>query len=104
MRRYIYFDGREMLLCEWAREFKIKRQTLSKRIDAGWDLAEAMRHPVRDNVSKAAAEARAAGIPTYESVPCRACGGVTRITRSGSCLGCKRENARKKHKEKTRKK
>ena len=62
MKRLIYYDEREMLLCEWAREFRMKRQTLAKRLNSGWNIEAALNHPVRESINMDAETARITGL------------------------------------------
>ena len=93
MRRLIYYDEREMLLCEWAREFGMKRQTLAKRLNSGWDIETALNHPVRDAINYNRKYAKILGEKYYNSVPCLRCGCKIRQTSSGDCPVCKRLRA-----------
>ena len=43
---YVEIDGRRATIAVWARRFGINPQTVYARIRAGWDVAEALRHPV----------------------------------------------------------
>ena len=90
MRRLIYYDEREMLLSEWAREYGMKRQTLARRLNSGWDIETALNHPVRDAINLDAATARLTGEKFYNSVPCLECGTKIRYTKGGECPVCKR--------------
>lgn len=94
MQRLIYYDEREMLLCEWAREYKMKRQTLAKRLNSGWDIEKALNHPVRECINMDAATARITGEKYYNSVPCAKCGCKIRNTKKGYCPVCKRAKAK----------
>ena len=98
MRRLIYFDEREMLLCEWAREYGMKRQTLARRLNSGWDIKKALSHPVRDSINMDAAAARITGEQYYNSVPCYKCGCRIRSTKKGYCPVCKRNKAKEDYK------
>jgi len=90
MRRFIGYLGREMLLCEWAREFNIPRKTLSKRLAMGWSIKDALNRPIRPKVSLNRAEAVEKGEYHYDSIPCKNCGCKIRITRNSDCPSCKR--------------
>jgi len=95
MRRFIGHLGREMLLCEWAREFKISHKTLERRLARGWSIEDALNRPVRivDNISKA--EAIASGDYYYDAIPCKNCGCKIRITRNSDCPACKKDRHKK---------
>ena len=94
MRRLIFFDEREMTLCEWSREFKMKRQTLARRLNSGWDIERALNHPVRDSINMDAAAARITGERYYNSIPCVKCRCSIRDTKKGYCPVCKRNKAK----------
>ena len=98
MRRLIYFDEREMLLCEWAREYRMKRQTLARRLNSGWDIETALTHPVRDSINMDAEAARITGEQYYNTVPCVKCGCKIRNTKKGYCPVCKRAKAKEGYK------
>jgi len=95
MRRLIYFDEREMLLCEWAREYGMKRQTLAKRLNSGWDVRTAITHPVRATINMDRETALITGEEYYNSVPCKKCGCRIRNAKKGYCPVCKREKAKR---------
>jgi len=94
VQRLIYFDEREMLLIEWARERGMKRQTLARRLNSGWGIEKALTHPVRDSINMDAAAARITGEKFYNSVPCLKCGCGIRSTKKGYCPVCKRNKAK----------
>jgi hypothetical protein len=43
---YVEIDGKKASIAVWARRFGINPQTVYARIRAGWDTAEALRHPI----------------------------------------------------------
>lgn len=79
-----------MLLCEWAREFKIPRKTLSKRLSLGWSVDDALNRPIRPKISLNRAEAVEKGEYHYDAIPCKNCGCEIRITYNSDCPSCKR--------------
>jgi hypothetical protein len=57
--RLIEFRGETMALVEWGRRTGIRPDTLSDRLDAGWDLERAMTSPARPKAPNGAGEQRA---------------------------------------------
>lgn len=47
LTRMITHRGKTMRLSEWARQRGIKRQTLARRLDAGWSVKRALEEPPR---------------------------------------------------------
>ena len=43
--RYIIFNGKEMLIQDWAKETGIKRTTIIERLKRGWSIKEALSKP-----------------------------------------------------------
>ena len=43
----ITYNGKTMILADWARTFNIKRATISARLERGWTIDEALTKPVR---------------------------------------------------------
>lgn len=83
-----------MLLCEWAREYKMSRKTLERRLARGWSLEDALNRPVRPRVNINRAKAIETGDYYYDSIPCKKCGCKIRITRNSDCPACKRQRAK----------
>ena len=83
-----------MLLCEWAREFKMSRKTLERRLARGWRIGQALNRPVRARNSITKAKAIELGDYYYDSIPCKNCGCKIRLTRNSDCPACKRERAK----------
>lgn len=49
---YITWDGRSQTVAAWARERGLKRLTLSKRLQSGWTISDALTTPVGSTRSK----------------------------------------------------
>jgi hypothetical protein len=45
--RILNFQGKEKCLSEWSEETKLKRETISNRLDAGWSVEKALQTPAR---------------------------------------------------------
>ena len=45
--RFLSLDGKRMTLENWAREIGINRDTIGKRLEAGWSVEAALRKPLR---------------------------------------------------------
>lgn len=50
--KYLTFGGKTMVIMDWARELKMDRTTLGKRLSSGWSVEEALTTPVRGRNSK----------------------------------------------------
>src|ERR1019366_3456147 len=50
--RTITHDGRKLLLCEWAAETGISRETISDRLRHGWSIARALTEPPRASFAR----------------------------------------------------
>lgn len=44
--RYLEFQGETKLLTEWAMQYEINPRTVKNRLMRGWDVEEALTHPV----------------------------------------------------------
>ncbi len=47
--RLLTLDGKTQYLAKWAREYGLKYMTLSRRLSAGWSLADALEIPVSNH-------------------------------------------------------
>lgn len=46
---YLECNGKTQTVTEWAEELGVKRQTIQRRLELGWDVWDALFTPVRDN-------------------------------------------------------
>ena len=47
--RMVAYEGREQCVAEWAEEIGVSASALRHRLDAGWDTAVALTHPIRES-------------------------------------------------------
>jgi hypothetical protein len=45
--RFYHFNNKDQILNDWAKEYHVKRQTLSRRLSKGMSIKEALLTPVR---------------------------------------------------------
>lgn len=84
--RLIEFRGETKPLAEWAEEFELPRDTLKKRMDAGWTPEQALTIPARP-------KARAGEAKPKKQAACADCGTQTYGKRCKSCENKRRWNA-----------
>ena len=44
--RYITYNGRTMIVADWAREIGASRQTIRHRLEAGWEIKDIINQPI----------------------------------------------------------
>jgi hypothetical protein len=75
--RFLEYDGHCRTIAEWAERHNIRSDTLTYRLDNGWDIALALSTPTREKSSKGHAK------PLKH--PCLGCGVLSSGARCHSC-------------------